>query len=50
MWVKEVKDNAQNISNKEGTKVSTYHVFGPYVFDNSAPEVTFTPNGNDTYS
>lgn len=50
LWVKEVKDNAQNISNKEGTKVSTYHVFGPYVFDNSAPEVTFTPNGNDTYS
>ena len=40
LWVQEVKDNAQNTSESNGTKQGAYHVFGPYVFDNTAPEIT----------
>ncbi|MBR3133049.1 MAG: InlB B-repeat-containing protein [Clostridia bacterium] len=42
LWVKQVADNATNISTTGGTKVGDYHVFGPYVFDNIPPEVIIT--------
>ena len=40
LWIKEVKDIAGNISEKNGTKVSTYHVFGKYIFDNTPPVIS----------
>ena len=50
VWVKEIKDNAGNESEEQGTKVEDYHVFGPFKFANEEPTVTFTPDGNNTYS
>lgn len=51
LWIKEIKDNAENISTAaSSTKVSTYHVFGTYAFDNKAPTIAFSPNGNTTYA
>ena len=35
LWVKRVKDTAGNWSND-----SDYHVFGPYHFDNTAPDLS----------
>ncbi len=49
IWVKEIKDKSTNVSSQSGTKVGAYHVFGPYVFDNSKPIVKFSPNGSTTY-
>lgn len=50
IWVKEIKDNAGNESEEQGTKVEDYHVFGPFKFANQEPTVTFTPDGNTTYA
>ena len=36
LWVKQVSDIDDNISQQGGTKVGNYHVFGPYAFDNTA--------------
>lgn len=51
LYVKQVSDNLGNVSaaNKVVSNVSCYMV-GPYVFDNSGPIVTITPNGNSTYT
>lgn len=49
LWVKEIKDVVTNISQESGTKVSNYHVFGKYVFDNKAPTITFGTDGSTTY-
>ncbi|MBR3132891.1 MAG: InlB B-repeat-containing protein, partial [Clostridia bacterium] len=46
LWVKQVADNATNVSTTGGTKVGNYHVYGPYVFDNTAPEVIITGEAN----
>ncbi len=40
LWIKEVKDGVGNISEKNGSKQTSYHVFGPYIFDNTAPVIT----------
>ncbi len=47
LWVKEIRDNATNVSSTSGTKVTNYHVFGPYAF---VPiiTVTFNSNGGNT--
>lgn len=50
IWIREIKDNAGNASEEQGTKVEEYHVFGPFEFANKEPTATFTPDGNTTYS
>ena len=54
LFVKTVKDNVDLESEKSGTIVTAsdgnkYHVYGPYIFDNTAPSVEFNPNGNPTW-
>ena len=45
LFIKEVKDKAGNTSNSNGTTVTIngteYQRFGPYVFDNKAPEINY---------
>lgn len=48
LWIKEIKDNAGNTSTQSGTKVSTYHVFGGYVFDNIKPIFTYVSKTNSS--
>lgn len=52
IFVKRVSDNAGNISNQYGTMTQVggeyYHVFGPYIFDNTAPTATVRYVENNT--
>jgi len=47
LWVKQIKDNAGNVSEGYKQTVSniTYHRYGTYVFDNTAPTVSIGTNG-----
>ena len=54
LFVKAVKDDVELESEKSGTIVTAsdgnkYHVYGPYIFDNTAPNVEFDPNGNPSW-
>lgn len=42
LFVKKISDNAGNVSTS-----SSYHMYGPYKFDNTAPTVTVSPESAD---